>query len=329
MTTTTMMMRTQTSASCSFLTDARRKKYLHTADLSNKTRAGRRQGWTEENDDEEEEEESESQTQLFKSVQEIDERAMIDQTEIAYLIDRDPKILKEYEKLKTRAREISKYTVEKMEIANKQELIDQFEKTTKRVNLQQSEAERAAMEEMQMREIMLREAEENMRRVEKDFRASEANEERTNKKDEDRIESAKVAIISALAGVFLALPLALTQMDGFVNQVADCSTIAISSALFGIVYRYACRENAFDLQLKGGVVAAFGLVRGLAEAEVFVLNSLPSSSSSQAIPSVATTFAEAALIVGESVLIFFFSALCVEAATQRNFVKRKSGLDDE
>ena len=36
--------------------------------------------------------------------------------------------------------------------------------------------------------------------------------------------------------------------------------VAVSCALFGVTYRYAVRGEEANLQLKGGVVAAFGLV---------------------------------------------------------------------
>jgi len=41
--------------------------------------------------------------------------------------------------------------------------------------------------------------------------------------------------------------------------------VAVSCALFGVTYRYAVRGQEANLQLKGGVVAAFGLVRQIAQ----------------------------------------------------------------
>ena len=84
---------------------------------------------------------------------------------------------------------------------------------------------------------------------------------------------------------------------------------------------YAVRENIDDFQLKGGVVGAFGLVRGVGQAEVFMDVASNNDELSFA------AFAQAAAICGESVLVFLFAGLCVEAAMTREFILRKSGKE--
>lgn len=266
----------------------------------------------------------------FKSVQEIDDY-IINPKEITDLIDSDPNVLKEIEKLKAESKKVASEAIEKLKTSNENELRETFKKTTDRVVSAQSEAESAAMDELRIQEERMRRAEENLRKAaeetkrlrEEGLEGSGGNEaERRQKKDLDRIESAKAGTISAIGGVLLSLPLALSQFSGNAfNQFADVGATALSCALFGIVYRYAVRENIDDFQLKGGVVGAFGLVRGVGQAEVFMDVASNNGELSFA------AFAQAAAICGESVLVFLFAGLCVEAAMTREYVARKSGKE--
>ena len=127
--------------------------------------------------------------------------------------------------------------------------------------------------------------------------------------------------ISAVCVVLWALgSVSRDAPDAAEGRRRDGAT-ALSCALFGIVYRYAVRENIDDFQLKGGVVGAFGLVRGVGQAEVFMDVALNNDELSFA------AFAQAAAICGESVLVFLFAGLCVEAAMTREFILRKSGKE--
>jgi len=266
----------------------------------------------------------------FKSVQEIDDY-IINPKEITDLIDSDPNVLKEIEKLKAESKKVASEAIEKLKTSNENELRETFKKTTDRVVSAQSEAESAAMDELKIQEERMRRAEENLRKAaeetkrlrEEGLEGSGGNEEeRRQMKDLDRIESAKAGTVSAIGGVLLSLPLALSQFSGNAfNQFADVGATALSCALFGIVYRYAVRENIDDFQLKGGVVGAFGLVRGVGQAEVFMDVASNNGELSFA------AFAQAAAICGESVLVFLFAGLCVEAAMTREFVARKSGKE--
>jgi hypothetical protein len=263
-------------------------------------------------------------------VQDIDDY-IINPKEITDLIDSDPSVLKEIEKLKEESKKVASEAIEKLKTSNENELRETFKKTTDRVVSAQSEAESAAMDELKIQEERMRRAEENLRKAaeetkrlrEEGLEGSGGNEaERRQKKDLDRIESAKAGTISAIGGVLLSLPLALSQFSGNAfNQFADVGATALSCALFGIVYRYAVRENIDDFQLKGGVVGAFGLVRGVGQAEVFMDVASNNGELSFA------AFAQAAAICGESVLVFLFAGLCVEAAMTREYVARKSGKE--
>ena len=292
-------------------------------------------------DDEEEEEENEDKTRkddasssesssLFTSVREIDEYIVNPKEMITDVIDSDPNVLREIEKLKKESKKIATEAIEKLKTSNEKELRETFQKTTERVVSAQSEAESAAMDELKIQEERMRRAEENVRAAaeetkrlrEEGVNGGENEEEMRTRKNLDRIESAKVGTISATGGVLLSLPLALSQFNGNAfNQFADVGATAVSCALFGIVYRYAVRENIDDFQLKGGVVGAFGLVRGVGQAEVFM--DVASNNNELSFSS----FAQAAAICGESVLVFLFAGLCVEAAMARDFVQRKSGKE--
>ena len=292
-------------------------------------------------DEEEEEEENEDKTRkddasssesssLFTSVREIDEYIVNPKEMITDVIDSDPNVLREIEKLKKESKKIATEAIEKLKTSNEKELRETFQKTTERVVSAQSEAESAAMDELKIQEERMRRAEENVRAAaeetkrlrEEGVNGGENEEEMRTRKNLDRIESAKVGTISATGGVLLSLPLALSQFNGNAfNQFADVGATAVSCALFGIVYRYAVRENIDDFQLKGGVVGAFGLVRGFGQAEVFM--DVASNNNELSFSS----FAQAAAICGESVLVFLFAGLCVEAAMARDFVQRKSGKE--
>ena len=71
-----------------------------------------------------------------------------------------------------------------------------------------------------------------------------------------------------------------------------------------MTYSYAVRDDFGNDQLKGGVVGAFGLTRGLGAADVFLHGSDASA---------LETWAQAALLVGEGVLVFAFAAVALEA----------------
>lgn len=77
--------------------------------------------------------------------------------------------------------------------------------------------------------------------------------------------------------------------------------------------RYAVRQDQ-NIQLKGGVVAAFGLARGGALAEGII------KAHSTTFPDVETT-AAAALLCGQSVLAIAFAATALEQAFLRGALK--------
>lgn len=81
-------------------------------------------------------------------------------------------------------------------------------------------------------------------------------------RDKERLESVKAATISALVGTFAGIPICFTQVTNFTQLVLFLAINFISCALFGVTFRYAVRRNLDDVQLKTGVAAAFGVVKG-------------------------------------------------------------------
>lgn len=83
-------------------------------------------------------------------------------------------------------------------------------------------------------------------------------------RDEERLESVKAASISALVGTLSGLPICFTQATNPTQLLLSVAINFVCCALFGVTFRYTVRRNLDDAQLKTGVAAAFGVVKGLA-----------------------------------------------------------------
>ncbi|XP_061344855.1 uncharacterized protein LOC133290736 [Gastrolobium bilobum] len=83
-------------------------------------------------------------------------------------------------------------------------------------------------------------------------------------RDEERWESVKAASISALVGTFSGLPICFTQVTNTTQLLLPLAINFISCALFGVTFRYTIRRNLDNVQLKTGIAAAFGVIKGLA-----------------------------------------------------------------
>ncbi|MGF1457947.1 MAG: hypothetical protein ACFBSG_02875 [Leptolyngbyaceae cyanobacterium] len=139
----------------------------------------------------------------------------------------------------------------------------------------------------------------------------------------ERLESAKVAITGGLATGVISLGLILihrrTEMPIAMNFVhlwtsllgltllINWLIVALSGSLFALTYRYAIRQDD-NVQLKAGVVAAFTLVRGLAQVD--------------AGSAIAQHFWPFLAACGESLLFFGVSAAILNVAFAQNWLKR-------
>ncbi len=129
--------------------------------------------------------------------------------------------------------------------------------------------------------------------------------------DLNKIESVKAGLISAVGGVLSSLPwLFATSQSSVFNLAGDLAVAGATAFLFGVVYRYAVRGDAANSQLKGGVVGAFGLTRGLSLAEG-LLNAGWSGEQ----------VGTAAIGLGQSMLLFGFCAAAMELGVRMNWVE--------
>jgi hypothetical protein len=73
----------------------------------------------------------------------------------------------------------------------------------------------------------------------------------------------QAAAVSAFAGTLASLPFSLAVEGGLsFGTLLSQAGILVSCALFGVTFRYTMRRDLGNLQLKSGVAAAFGVVRG-------------------------------------------------------------------
>lgn len=88
----------------------------------------------------------------------------------------------------------------------------------------------------------------------------------------EKVESAKAAAIAGVGGGIASLPYILAAGHPPLSTALSAVACLASCTLFGVTFRYAIRQDLQNLQLKGGVVAAFGLVRGSAQADMLQLS---------------------------------------------------------
>lgn len=129
--------------------------------------------------------------------------------------------------------------------------------------------------------------------------------------DLNKIESVKAGLISAVGGVLSSLPwLFATSQSSVLNLAADLAVAGATAFLFGVVYRYAVRGDATNSQLKGGVVGAFGLTRGLSLAEGLLRGGWGGEQ-----------VGTAAVGLGQSMLLFGFCAAALELGVRMKWVE--------
>jgi len=136
--------------------------------------------------------------------------------------------------------------------------------------------------------------------------------------ESERIETGKAGAAAAVGGSALALSSLLVANTTPLSGLLALGGATASAFLFGLVYRYAVRTDLNNTQLKGGVVAAFGLVRGLAEATAAVNAS--TSSGLTDLPTV-DVLGTAVALMGQSMLLFAFASVSLEFALRREWVQ--------
>ena len=81
--------------------------------------------------------------------------------------------------------------------------------------------------------------------------------------DAERIESAKAGTVAAVGGLLGSLPYLATAGHGLGSAALSAAQIFASCLLFGVTFRYVLAADKGNIQLKGGAVAAFGIVSPL------------------------------------------------------------------
>jgi hypothetical protein len=141
--------------------------------------------------------------------------------------------------------------------------------------------------------------------------------------DRDRIESLKAGILGAIATAVMFSTLLLINSsilaarfeflrelridNPALPELISGAIAAISGFLFGVTYRYIVRSDR-NPHLKSGAVAAFGLVRGLAQVDVGL--HLQSHN-----------LWWFSLVTLESVLLFAIARIALDIAISRDWVK--------
>jgi len=143
---------------------------------------------------------------------------------------------------------------------------------------------------------------------------------------EERTESAKAGVASLLAGSAVSIPLAVVSPDAFSAQWELAHDgLAVMLLLFGVVYRYAVREDESNM-LKQGVVGAFAVTRALAE-----LRASPGCSAMPLSCGPPLGYVDWPMILGgtfglvEALVAFGGAALALELGFDRGILRRIGG----
>ena len=251
---------------------------------------------------------------------------MVDVDAIRAMLDSDPAVRAQEERIASEARNAASLQVDK-EMAEASDAIrSELSRRGSAASDELAKTQEAALAELEAKSEAVLRAEAKMREIaaEREALEAEAKENGRNGKkwsaavgddvdeDAERVESAKAAACSAIAGTLLSAPLLLSQSPGGSVSVESLAGVFLSCSLFGVVFRYAVRDDANNDQLKAGVLGAFGLTRGLGEADVYLHGSDATALAS---------WAEAALLVGESVLTFAFAYAALEYGYENELLK--------
>jgi len=143
---------------------------------------------------------------------------------------------------------------------------------------------------------------------------------------EERAASAKVGVASLLSGSLASIPLALAAPDSFTAQWELAHDgLAVMLLLFGVVYRYAVREDQSEM-LKQGVVGAFAVTRALAE-----LRASPGCTALPLTCGAPLGYVDWSMITGgtfgfvEALVAFGGAALALEFGFERGVLNRLGG----
>lgn len=235
---------------------------------------------------------------------------------IQKLLNDSPEALEQVERVSDAARRVAELQMEQARLARA--LAEAQDSDAASAELKERRASEAAYNlvaeaELKAAELRLKAAELEAESAEW-IRESVAAEAEV---DAERLETVKAGAAAAAGGVASSLPLVLATSPTTLGGLLTLGGAAASAFLFGLVYRYALRQDLSNTQLKGGVVAAFGLVRGIGQASE-VLDKATDGLSR--LPNV-EALGSAAAVMGESMLMFAFASVALEYAFKNGIVK--------
>ncbi|KAG2485157.1 hypothetical protein HYH03_016047 [Edaphochlamys debaryana] len=139
----------------------------------------------------------------------------------------------------------------------------------------------------------------------------------------ERIESLKAAAVATAAGLAAELPLVALAAggDGAGSPLSSALSLAAAAGaafLFGATYRYAVRDDSSNTHLRGGVVAAFALVRVAGAGDALQAAAAQAGNN----PLGLDVVGPAALYGAEGLLMFGFASVALEIAFSQGWVKR-------
>lgn len=260
----------------------------------------------------------------------IDALRDVTRESVESMLRSDASVVAEMERARSDARSVAEREVARAEASERLRVKEVFEVTQRKTEAVQSKAVMAAEEAVSLKRDAVAQAEARVAAAAaaRDALAAElAREDAAGSKwaddtiDEtaEKMESGKAAAIAGAGGAALATPLVLSQG----GDVVSLGFVALSCAVFGVTYRYAVRRDLGNNELKGGVVGAFGLARGLSAADVYL------RAASLAGDVEVATYAQAALLAGQGVLTYAFAAVALEQAFARGFLKPFGAASEE
>ncbi|GMH33662.1 hypothetical protein BSKO_01496 [Bryopsis sp. KO-2023] len=143
--------------------------------------------------------------------------------------------------------------------------------------------------------------------------------------DLERIESVKAGAIALVGGAISLAPLIWASGASATSGTLSLLAGLGSCGLFGITYRYAVSADVENRQLKSGVVTAFGLVRALGQADTVQLLKAQEGVA----PIDPDVIGPGLLGAGQSVILFGFAAIAIEASFRFGLLKPFGSVGEE
>ena len=175
--------------------------------------------------------------------------AMVDVDAIRAMIDSDPAVRAQEARIASEARNAASLQVDKQMAEASDAIRSELSRRGSAASDELAKTQEAALAELEVRSDAVLRAEAKMREIAAEREALEAEAKETSVKkkwgasvgddvdeDAERVESAKAAACSAIAGTLLSAPLLLSQSPGGLVSLESLGGVFASTALFGVVF---------------------------------------------------------------------------------------------